>query len=97
MPSVIVAHLAPDLDCIAAIWIFKRFGGVTDVQLQFVPAGTTLNNQPVDSDPRVIHVDTGLGRFDHHQRHVRTLSAAELVRRTVAPHDQVLERVIKQV
>jgi len=96
-PSVIVAHLAPDLDCIAAIWIFKRFGGCSDVQLQFVPAGTTLNNLPVDSDPHVVHVDTGLGRFDHHQRHVRTLSAAELVRRTVAPHDPILERVVKQV
>ncbi len=46
MPSTIVAHLAPDLDCIAAIWIFKRFGGLHDVNLQFVPAGTTLNNQP---------------------------------------------------
>lgn len=97
MPSVIVAHLAPDLDCIAAIWIFKRFGGVSAVELRFVPAGTTLGNLPVDSDPHVVHVDTGLGRFDHHQRHVRTLSAAELVRRTVAPHDKVLERVIKQV
>ena len=97
MPSVIVAHLAPDLDCIAAIWIFKRFGGATDVQLQFVPSGTTLNNQPVDSDPHVVHVDTGNGRYDHHQRHVRTLSAAELVRRNVASYDVALERIIRQV
>lgn len=97
MPSVIVAHLAPDLDCIAAIWIFKRFGGATDAQLRFVPAGTTLDNQPVDSDPRVVHVDTGSGRYDHHQRHVRTLSAAELVRRNVAAYDVALERIIRQV
>ena len=97
MPSTIVAHLAPDLDCIAAIWIFKRFGGLHDVNLQFVPAGTTLNNQPADSNPQVVHVDTGHGRFDHHQRHVRTLSAAELVRRTIAAHDVALERMIRQV
>jgi len=29
VPTTIVAHLAPDLDCIAAIWIFKRFGDST--------------------------------------------------------------------
>ncbi len=97
VPTTIVAHLAPDLDCIAAIWIFKRFGGAHDYQVRFVPAGTTLNNLPADSDPHVIHVDTGLGRFDHHQRHVRTLSAAELVRRSLVGHDVALERMIRQV
>ncbi|MFN5059334.1 MAG: hypothetical protein ACK5GU_05365 [Chloroflexota bacterium] len=96
-PSTIVAHLAPDLDCIAAIWIFKRFGGAQDVKLRFVPAGATLDNLPADSDPSVVHVDTGHGRFDHHQRHVTTLSAAELVRRTVASHDVALERMVRQV
>jgi hypothetical protein len=97
VPMTIVAHLAPDLDCIVAIWMFRRFGGAPDCRLRFVPAGTTLDNLPVDSDPRIIHVDTGLGRFDHHQRHVRTLSAAELVRRTLAGHDEALERMIRQV
>ena len=97
MPSIIVAHLAPDLDCITAIWIFLRFGGVKEVELRFVPAGTTLNNLPADSDPHIVHVDTGNGRFDHHQRHVTTLSAAELVRRTLAAHNVALERMVRQV
>ena len=97
VPTTIVAHLAPDLDCIAAIWMFKRFGGAHDYQVRFVPAGTTLENLPADSDPHVIHVDTGLGRFDHHQRHVRTLSAAELVRRSLVGQDVALERMIRQV
>lgn len=97
MPTVIVAHLAPDLDCIAAIWILKRFGGAADALVCCVPAGTTLNHQPVDSDPCIVHVDTGNGRYDHHQRNVRTLSAAELVRRNVAAYDGALERIIRQV
>ena len=96
-PTTIVGHLAPDLDCLTAIWILIRFGGAADPDLQFVPAGATLHDQPADSDPRVIHVDTGGGRFDHHQRRARHLCAAELVRRAVVPNDPALERMVRQV
>ena len=37
-----------------------------------------------------VHVDTGGGRFDHHHTNDLALSAAELVRRAVAPDDRVL-------
>ncbi len=97
LATIIVGHLAPDLDCIAAIWILVRFGGISNAELQFVPAGETLNRQPPDSVERIIHVDTGGGRFDHHQRHQPDICAAELVRRAVAPHDPILERLTSQV
>lgn len=74
-----------------------RFGGATHAQLQFVPSGLTLHNQPVDSDPAIIHVDTGGGRYDHHQRKHASLSAAELVRRATAPYDLALQRLVQQV
>jgi hypothetical protein len=96
-PTVIVGHLAPDLDCLVAIWILARFGGATDASLEFVPAGRTLADQPVDADPTVIHVDTGGGRFDHHDSADPTLSAAELVRRAVAPGDPALRQLVDQV
>jgi len=96
-PTTLVGHLAPDLDCLTAIWMFIRFGGATDAELQFVPAGATLHNQPADSDPRVVHVDTGGGRFDHHHRPSRSLCAAELVRRAIAPEDVALRRMVRQV
>src|SRR5918912_1791501 len=91
-PTTIVGHLAPDLDCLTAIWILLRFGGAKNATLQFVPAGATLQDQPPDADPRVIHVDTGGGRFDHHQRNSRNLCAAELVRRATAHSDVALKR-----
>lgn len=94
---MIVGHLAPDLDCLAAIWMLLRFGGAEGAELHFVPAGTTLNDQPPDADPRVIHVDTGGGRFDHHQRAAPNLSASELVRRATKPSDRALERMVRQV
>lgn len=95
--TVIVGHLAPDLDCLTAIWMLLRFGGAAEAELHFVPAGTTLDARPPDADPRIIHVDTGGGRFDHHQRAATNLSASELVRRAYRPGDVALERMVRQV
>lgn len=93
----IVGHLHPDLDCLTGIWILCRWGGLQDAKLCFVPAGETLDGRPVDADPAIVHVDTGGGRFDHHRTNDHTLSAAELVRRAVAPDDTVLYRLIRHV
>jgi len=72
----IVGHLAPDLDCLTAIWILIRFGGAANAALEFVPAGETFEQRQVDIDPRIVHVDTGGGRYDHHQRKAQNLCAA---------------------
>lgn len=96
-PKLIIGHLAPDLDCLAAIWLLVRFGHAEDAELEFVPAGRSYQQQPVDSDPTIIHVDTGGGRFDHHHTNDPTLSAAELVRRELAPDDEALRRLVDQV
>jgi hypothetical protein len=74
-----------------------RFGGAQEAELAFVAAGDTLHGQHADSDPVVIHVDTGGGRFDHHHTVDVTLSAAELVRRELAPHNEALQRLVDQV
>jgi hypothetical protein len=95
--TTIVGHLAPDLDCLTAIWILVRFGGAGNAALQFVPAGQTLHNRPPDEDPRIVHVDTGGGRFDHHRPDAQGVCAAELVRRSVAPDDEALARLVEQV
>ena len=68
MSKLIVTHSSPDFDGIPAIWLFKKFHpDYADAQVAFVPAGTTYKNEPVDVNPDIVHVDTGLGRFDHHQ------------------------------
>ncbi len=74
-----------------------RKGGAEDAELLFVAAGSTLANRPPDDDPRIVHVDTGGGRYDHHQVDDMHLSAAELVRRDVAPDDRALMRMVDQV
>ncbi|ABU58102.1 conserved hypothetical protein [Roseiflexus castenholzii DSM 13941] len=95
--TTIVGHLAPDLDCLTAIWILVRFGGARNAALQFVPAGQTLHNRPADEDPHIIHVDTGGGQFDHHTPGAQGVCAAELVRRSIAPDDEALARLVAQV
>lgn len=79
------------------MWILVRFGKAQEADLAFVPAGRTLNDRPADDDPAIVHVDTGGGRFDHHHTADTTLSAAELVRRALAPGDEALRRLVDQV
>lgn len=74
--KVIVTHIAPDTDALASVWLIKRFlSGWSNSLVQFVPAGKTLNDQPADADSNIIHVDTGLGQFDHHQNNEYTCAA----------------------
>lgn len=71
--NLIVTHHAPDLDAVGAVWILKRFDpqNYADAKIAFVNPGKRLSldeakNLDVDLH-EVTHVDTGLGRFDHHQ------------------------------
>lgn len=78
--KTIVTHTSPDQDAISAAWLVKRFfPGFRDAEVKFVPAGETYRKQPPDSNSNVVHVDTGFGRFDHHQTSSREACAAKLV------------------
>jgi hypothetical protein len=73
MKMLIVTHHAPDCDAIGAVWLLKRFDSqhFATAQVSFVDPGTQI--QPGEAERlgfqwhQVIHVDTGLGEFDHHQ------------------------------
>lgn len=72
----IVTHNAPDLDAIGAVWLIKRFlPNWQNAAVKFVPAGKTLDGQIPDSDPHILHVDTGFGQLDHHQSDDDTCAA----------------------
>lgn len=79
MTNIIVTHFNPDLDAITAVWLLKRFSqDFLHAEVLFVPAGNTYKNQTVDSNPDIVHVDTGMGKFDHHQRQEK-ICASNLV------------------
>lgn len=76
MPKLIVTHFNPDLDAICSCWLLQRFDpDFKQTQIEFVAAGETYQHQKVDIKKDVIHVDTGMGKFDHHQREESTCAA----------------------
>lgn len=87
MINLIVTHRSPDLDAVTSVWLFQRFDAqdMEQVKLAFVNPGETISNQAAEQlgalPHEVIHVDTGLGEFDHHQedRGQQYLSAAKIV------------------
>ncbi len=76
-----MTHKHPDLDAIMSVWLLYRFDPTCrEAEFAFVPAGTTYKNKPVDSDWEIIHTDTGMGTFDHHQPGKPDTCASVLVR-----------------
>ncbi|MBI5122454.1 chromate resistance protein [Candidatus Roizmanbacteria bacterium] len=95
--KTIVTHLSPDLDAIASVWLIKRYlTGWNNAQIKLVPSGTTLDNQLPDSNKNIIHVDTGLGKFDHHQTDEYT-SATKLVYKYLLKEDLIDSKDIKPI
>ena len=102
--KTIVTHMFPDLDAISSVWLLRRFDSeFDDAEVVFIPAGTTYEDKSVDSDPDVVHVDTGMGRFDHHHTSERTC-AAQLVfnylkseKKIALKYQSALERMMEIV
>ncbi|HLC94074.1 MAG TPA: hypothetical protein VJH96_00720 [Patescibacteria group bacterium] len=74
--KTIVTHIAPDTDALSSIWLIRRFlPGWRGARVVFVPAGETLEGKSPDEHLEIIHVDTGFGKFDHHQTNDDTCAA----------------------
>lgn len=104
MAKIIVTHLNPDLDAMAAVWLWRRFGGeeLAEAEVKFVSAGKTYKDQTVDKNEEIIHVDTGFGRFDHHQTNKKTCASSLVLKylkkqNAEVEKDRALERLIKVV
>jgi hypothetical protein len=71
--KLIVTHHSPDLDAVGAVWLLKRFDSqhYADAKIAFVNPGTSITLEEAEKYScqlhEVIHVDTGLKEFDHHQ------------------------------
>jgi hypothetical protein len=84
-PKLLIAHQNPDLDAIGAMWLFLRFDEqrFEEAQLYFVNAGEEISDETLGfkelSREEVVHVDTGMGPFDHHQPGNQTRNSATLL------------------
>jgi hypothetical protein len=101
--KILVTHFAPDLDAVGGIWLVKKFlTGWDKAVIKFVPAGLTFGSQPVDTDNNILHIDTGFGRFDHHQIDDSYCSAQKILdylkeENLKIKKDEALERLVDVV
>ncbi|MDO8451877.1 MAG: hypothetical protein Q7S76_03335 [bacterium] len=98
--KTIVTHIGPDLDAITSVWLVKMFfTGWEEASIAFVPAGTTLDGLPPDQNPDILHVDTGFGRFDHHQTNADTCASLLLYEKIVETRGEnvALRRLVQLV
>lgn len=107
---MVVTHQNPDLDAIGAEWLLYRYGGkkYEGMQKFFVPAGEQVSDQVLEAKgierDEVVHVDTGLGDFDHHQQdnEARDSATLRVYERLTATNsdlasDEALRRVVMQI
>lgn len=102
--KIIVTHISPDIDAITSCWLIKRFlPGWQNALIKFVPAGSTFENKNPDENADIIHVDTGMGKFDHHQTN-ENICASTLVFKYLKKQkfikknqEEALERIVEQV
>lgn len=97
MQRIIVAHKTPDLDAITSMWLLQRFlPGWEGAELKFVLAGSKLEGEYdktgdaveiLKDKTEIIHVDTGLGKLDHHQLQDEDTCAAKLTFEYVTSQD----------
>jgi hypothetical protein len=93
MNKTIVTHISPDLDAITSSWLIKRYlPGWDQAEHAFVGAGSTLNGMKPDEDPHIIHVDTGMGKFDHHQTDAYT-SATQIVYKYLVQENHIATKL----
>lgn len=85
--KIVVTHKSPDLDAITSVWLIKKFlPEWQGARTEFVPAGQKFQGHykkegdvvEIVGNNSLIHVDTGLGKLDHHQFQDETICAASL-------------------
>ena len=83
----IITHKSPDLDAITSVWLILRFlPAWEDAKIEFVSAGNKIEGDyeneggviEIVDGIETIHVDTGLGKLDHHQTQDGNVCGASL-------------------
>ena len=98
--KTIVCHLGPDLDAITSIWLVKMFWpDWEEAGLRLYQLAKRLTICLPDSNPEILHVDTGFGKFDHHQTADDTCAAKLIYEEIKKSHgvDLALERMVSVV
>lgn len=105
MKKILVTHINPHLDDIAAIWLFKKFHPeYQDAEIKFISAsvnGATLDGKPVDNDPNILHFGVGRGKYDEHKGDVGECATSlvwkEVVEQGLVPQDEIEKQAYEEL
>ena len=80
----LITHINPHLDEIVAIWLIKKFHpDFKNLQIDFVPSGNpgeiTYEGKLPDTDPNMIFLGVGAGKFDEHWGEKSDVTTADLI------------------
>jgi len=93
--TVLVTHFNPDLDACTAVWLLTRYVlQEEDIRYEFVPVGTGRQVLSTHSRERLIYVDTGGGKYDHHATS-EYVCAASLVAREHSLRDPAVAKMVE--
>ncbi|MBI2022894.1 hypothetical protein HYS97_03545 [Candidatus Daviesbacteria bacterium] len=103
--KTLVTHINPHLDDIFAIWLFKKFHPeFKNAKLEFLSAKgeqVTYQDQPVDSNPDIVHFGIGRGKFDEHKGDkdecAGSLVWKNIVESGLAPKDEVEFQALEEL
>ncbi|MBI2038373.1 MAG: hypothetical protein HYT19_00420 [Candidatus Nealsonbacteria bacterium] len=92
--KTLVGHRFPDDDAWLCLWMAKNFIAKTKkAQVVFVNAGEILPG--TDSDPTVIHFDTGGREYDQHGKSLKNTSSSHLLAKGLGLDDPGLEPLLE--
>lgn len=86
---MIVTHVSPDLDCIVATWLLKRFCGMEDAEIKFMKFEESVPPEYKGA----IFVDIGKGEYDHHHRKDFVSSATLVLNKFNLQNDSALKQL----
>lgn len=103
--KILVTHINPHLDDIAAIWLFQKFHPeFKEAEVKFLSAakdGVTYEGKVVDSDPNVIHFGIGRGIYDEHKGDIGDCAASlvwkDIKANNLTPKDQMEEKALDEL
>lgn len=99
MTKVLVTHINPHLDDIAAIWLFKKYHpDFKDAKVEFISASRDAAKAETADK---VFVGTGGGRFDEHKEGLKTcagtLSYEFLTEKGHIPEDEITKNALDRL
>lgn len=100
MAKILVTHINPHLDDIAAIWLFKKYHPkFSGAKIEFVSASRELAAKEETEDK--IFLGTGGGQFDEHKEGLNTCSASlvyeYLKENKYIPEDSISQKALESL